>query len=196
MLGEVRKVKIMGTRRAIQDALGYAHNSTNILAEYLDYLTKIEKTHHLNTYQNVLAIQFAKISDAVNSQKPHIAAWLHFAYGPDIDEESAKKQRQMAMVAQTITATLAKPVCSIKRRDRLHRLCGLAVEDYRAGLFLGKTLPDVLYSEVIDVSPTHFVRDWGKDKTAALELVKKYDSEGVAGVSETVKAIREAENDS
>ena len=191
MLGEVRKVKIMGTRRAIQDSLAYAHLSANGMAEFLTYLCKIDKTHKTGIEQNVLALQFAKIRAAINDQRAPIPQWLNYAYGPDI--EQSDKSRQCRLVGLTIAARLTPSPCSLKRRDRMQQLCKLAVEDYRLGMFMGKTLPVSIYVESMEVLENNFARDWAPSRDDAFEIIKGLDSDGVGHVSKVVREIREAE---
>ena len=85
-------MKILGTRKAIQDALAYAYTADSSMAEYLTYLCRVDRTRKTGIEQNVMAIQFAKIRAAINDQRQPIPAWLHFAYGPDL--ECAQKGRQ------------------------------------------------------------------------------------------------------
>lgn len=184
-------MRILGTRKAIQDSLAYAHASNSPITEYLTYLCKIDKTHNTGTAAFALSMQFAKIRAAINDQKQPIPSWLHYAYGPDL--EIAQKWRQKRMVARMLSLQLFTPPIAIKRRDRIERLCMCAVEDYRMGLFLGKTLPKVVYCELMDVHASNWDRDWGKLQAKALELIKALDSDGIGGVSVVVRMIREAE---
>ena len=184
-------MKILGTRKAIQDALSYAYTADSSMAEYLTYLCKIDKTKTTGTHQFALAMQFAKIRAAINDQKQPIPAWLHYAYGPDL--EAAQKSRQKRTVALMLAAELTPVPASLKKRDRIEKLCYCAVEDYRMGLFLGKILPQSEYAKSMGVYFNHWGRDWAGLQARALEILRGLDSDGIGRVSVTVREIREAE---
>jgi hypothetical protein len=184
-------MKITSTRQMIQIALGAAYPGDTGMAELLDYLTRIQHTQNTGLEKMVADIQLAKIRAAINDQKQPIPAWLHFSYGPDL--ESAQKSRQLRTVALMLAAGLTPSAANIKKRERIERLCYCAVEDYRLGLFLGKTLPQVAYAEAMGVHPNHWDRDWGRIQDAALGRIRELDADGIGRVSVTVREIREAE---
>ena len=184
-------MKILGTRKAVQDALAYAYTADSSMAEYLTYLCRVDKTRKTGIEQNVMAIQFAKIRAAINDQRQPIPAWLHFAYGPDL--ECAQKGRQKRTLGLMLSHRLYTSPISTKRRDRIERLCMCAAEDYRMGLFMGKILPQTEYATAMEVRDDNFQRDWAKTRDRVLEMIKRLDSEGLGYVSVTVREIRESE---
>lgn len=184
-------MKILGTRKAIQDSLAYAYTADSSMAEYLTYLCRVDKTRKTGIEQNVMAIQFAKIRAAINDQRQPIPAWLHFAYGPDL--ECAQKGRQKRTLGLMLSHRLYDPPISLKRRDRIERLCMCAAEDYRMGLFMGKTLPVIAYCDEMEVRENNFHRDWLSLRDQVLEMIKGLDSDGIGRVSATVREIRESE---
>lgn len=185
-------MKFLGTRKAIQDALAYAYLADSRMAEYFDYLCRVDKTRKTGIEQNVMAIQFAKIRAAINDQKSPIPQWIHFAYGPDL--EIVNKSRQKLTLALMLSLNLYKPLINIKKRDRIERLCGCAVEDYRLGLFRNQRLPIVVYCEIMEIHQSNWERDsWEKLREKAMELIGSLDAQGIGNVSVVVREIREAE---
>lgn len=183
-------MKIMGCRTAIQDALAYAYTGSNQLAEFLTYLCKIDKSTSTGTAQFALTLQYARIRAGISDQRYPIPEWIMYAYGPDLAD--SQKDHQKRRIALTIAESLTPSVCSLKRKTRLVELCALAVEDYRLGMFLGKTLPNRVYSDALEVREDNFPRDWGKSRDQALEQIKRLDNEGIANISIIVREIREA----
>ena len=183
-------VKILGTRKAIQDALAYAYTDDSSMAEYLDYLCRVDKTRKTGMEQHVMAIQYAKIRAAINDQRTPIPQWIHFAYGPDL--ECANKGNQKRILALTLSLRLYSPPITVKRRDRIERLCECAAEDYRMGMFLGKTLPQVEYAKAMEIKPDQWQRDWEGMRQRVLDMIKGLDSDGIGHVSTVVREIREA----
>jgi hypothetical protein len=96
-------------------------------------------------------------------------------------------------VALMLAAELTPSPASLKKRERIEKLCYCAVEDYRMGMFLGKTLPQVAYAEAMGVYFNHWDRDWAGLQSRALEIIKGLDSDGIGRVSVTVREIRDAE---
>lgn len=190
----MKPMKILGTRTAIQNALAYAYTADSSMSEYLDYLCRVDKTRKTGLEQNVMAIQFAKIRAAINDQKAPIPQWLHYAYGPDM--ECIDKGNQKLTLGRMLAKKINFLPMTIKKRDRLERLCMCAVEDYRLGIFRGQRLPIVVYCEIMEVHQSHWDRDgWEKCREKAMELIGNLDSEGLAKVSITVREIREAEEE-
>ena len=186
-------MKILGTSKAIQDALAYAYTADTSMSEFLDYLCRVDKTRKTGVEQHVMAIQYAKIRAAINDQKAPIPQWIHFAYGPDL--ECSNKSNQKRALSIMLSLKLYIPPISTKKRDRIERLCACAVEDYRMGMFLGKTLPQVIYAEMMEVRDDNFQRDWAKLRDKVLEYIKRLDSDGIGHVSTVVREIREAEEE-
>lgn len=182
---------ILGTRRAIQEALGYAYASDSSMSEYLTYLCRIDKSPGNGTEQFARSMQYAMIRAAINDQSQPIPAWLHYCYGPDV--EAAQKGRQQRMVGIIISAKMAKGPMKVVRRERIEKLCLMAVEDYRLRTLNDKELPSVEYAKLMGTDPSNFVRDWGGMRNDALAELNTIDATGVAHVSITVKQIREAE---
>ncbi len=186
-------MKILGARKAIQDALAYAYTADSSMYEYLTYLCRVDKTRKTGMEQHVMAIQYAKIRAAINDQKAPIPQWINFAYGPDL--EVSNKPSQKRALSRMLALQLINGHISEKKRDRLERLCGCAVEDYRVGMFLGKTLPQVVYAELMNVRDDHWQRDWEPYRQKALDIIKRLDSDGIGRVSIVVRDIRESERE-
>ena len=197
-------MKILGTRKAIQDALAYAYPADSSMAEYLDYSCRIDKSRRTGIEQHVMAIQFAKIRAAINEQPAPIPEWLYYCYGPDL--ELANKSKQKRLISQMLAPKLHKMYVSPFKRDRLEKLCLCTIEDYRLGLFSAqrlerqdltkaRRLPIVVYCELLDVHDNHWTRDWEAYRKKAMGLIGDMDDKGISHVSIIVREIREAEYD-
>lgn len=198
-------MNIFGTKQAIQAALAYAYTADTSMSEYLDYLCSIDKTRKTGIEQNVMAIHFAKIRAAINDQKAPIPQWIHFAYGPDLEHTNKPAQKRTLSLMLARKLNNPGPI-SLKRQERLEKLCMVAAEDYRLGLFMGargdvdkdedrpKKIPVVVYCQVMGVLEENFSRDWARIREKVLRIIKNVDSNGIIKVSKTVREIWEAES--
>lgn len=185
----------MNTRQAIQDSLAFAYLGNTATASFLTYLCRIDRSPPDPGYIVAMAVQSAKIRAAVNDQPEPISSWLNYCYAPDV--EAINKPLKQAHIADTlITELLHVEQCSHKKAGRLAVIAHIAVEDYRIGQIMGRELPPSSYTEPTGINPANWSRDWEKYRRKALMRIKSFDIAGVAKVSETFKAIREAEEDS
>lgn len=180
------------TREAISHALAFAYEGATATANYLDYLCPVDRSPNSQGLQIAMAVQSAKIRAAINSQPPHIADWLNFCYGPDVD--SFNKPEKQAHIAGTV-ANQAFNGKNIRRNgSKLMKIAHIAVQDYRVGVIMGRELPVSVYTEALDYHSSQWARDWEPYRREALMVLKSYDIAGIAKVSIVVKAICDAES--
>ena len=185
---------IRNTREAISNALAHAYLGTTNTANFADYGCQIDKSSGNAAYIMANAVQMAKVRAAVNNQAPHVSAWLHLCYGPDI--QSNNKDSKQAHIAATVTKEAFNGHHSYKMTGRLQTIAWLAVEDYRIGVLMQKELPVAAYLEALGYSGSQWARDYEPHRRAALMVLKGYDSSGVANVSIVVREICKSEEGS
>jgi hypothetical protein len=178
-------MKLRSTRQAIHDALswGQMHSTGSGFAEYLLYLTKIEKSIK-NNDPCVDVVEVGYICAAINTLPPHIGGWLKFAYGESSSD-----------LLQTILAAKLRfdlfPISSPKKHGQLLALASVSLEDYRLRLWRNRDLPEAVYCERMEIFQANFNRDgWDDKKDACLDAIRPWDSEGVGQISRMVKALR------
>lgn len=183
---------IRNTREAISHALAFAYEGATATANYLDYLSPIDRSPNSQGLQIAMAVQSAKVRAAVNSQPTHIADWLNFCYGPDVD--SFNKPTKQAHIAETVAKEAYNGRSIHRNGAKLLQIAHIAVQDYRVGVIMGRELPVSVYTEAMDYHSSQWARDWEPYRREALMVLKSYDIAGIAKVSIVVKEICEAES--
>ena len=169
--------------------MGYMMGQTS-MAEYLTYLSKIDKARDIGLWNFVHRVQHAKVLAEINAQRPPVAQWLNWAYGPDIPQDRIDHRR--TSLSCYLYDFLRIPP-KIKLHFRNMTLCGCALDDYKVRLWQGKSLPNEYFSEKMNVNAKNFSRDWKAKLDICLENIKLLDNEGVIKVSVVVKEIRDSE---
>jgi hypothetical protein len=159
-------------------------------ANFQTYGCPIDRSSGNQAYLMAIQVQYAKIRAAISAQSDPIKNWLIYAYGPDV--EAMAKQEKQAHIAATVTQEAFNGEKAAKM-PRLAKIAYIAVLDYRIGQVMGKELPVTAYLEHTGTSQANWARDMEPYRRKALMRLKAYDTDGIANVSRTVKAIRESE---
>ena len=185
---------LLNTREALQHALASAYEGNTATANFLSYLCPIDKSPGSPGYAIAMAVQSAKIRAAINDQPSPISDLLLYCYAPDV--EAINKTVKRLKIAKSIIDDVFHGKHGYKKSDRLAVIAYIAVDDYRIGLTMGHVLPPAAYTEAAGIPPANWARDWEKHRRAAVARIQSMDNAGVARVSQTCRAIREAERGS
>jgi hypothetical protein len=180
------------TREAIQTALAWAYlqkGDGGMVGQAL-LGCQIDNSPRNEDWVMVANLEAGQICAEINAQKPPIAAWLHFCYGP---EDSPHDQGQVAsQVIQVHFETVGG-----MWRDRYIQMAHIATLDYKCRILSEgqRPLPREVYLNGVGIHHSNWVRrGFEVQKQLCLDTLASMDKEGIGAVSRVVKAIRTQES--
>lgn len=156
----------------------------------------------INDGKTCFNIEAGHVMSAMDAQKPHISAWLWFAYARFWS--TAQQDLLFVAVAKALCRASKQDLAGLSRPPKLHagdlykiyRCMRLAIVDYRLRCSTsgGHTIEPKLYGyhlRLTEGQRAHFHRDWGPFIARIHKVIELWDAEGVQNVSERIDFLRE-----
>lgn len=177
-------MKLFDARQAIHDAyaLHLLSNGENTLQLYG---CRIDKSTACTADSVIVdAIEAGRIMEAIDEQPQYIKDWLLKAYPPD------SLMLQSVFLQSHLFDKLFSRVKDNKK-SRLHKLCGLAIVDYKMRVNNGNKLTVEFISSVIGMPRQNLKRDGYLSKFREIEnMLAEYDAVGLAVVANVLRGLR------